>query len=126
VFLNRAVCVCGMLLAAMTLPAIGHEDPTDRVAELSSRIDRLPLDEDLYLQRSELHFISGRLDQAARDLDRALALGADLAVVRRLRGRLLLNMGRPLDALRCLRDLPVDPEVLLLRGRALRALDRLP
>jgi tetratricopeptide (TPR) repeat protein len=90
-------------LAALMLAGVGtayaHGDTHLQIALLDRQIAEHPREAALYAERSELHRIHQDWESASRDVEEAARLDplwreADLA-----RGRLLLEAGRPADAL---------------------------
>lgn len=78
--------------------AFGHGDVHDRIAGVNQQIATAPADAQLYLQRAELFRQHADWQAALADCDQAQPLdpAVDVAL---LRGRILLEAGRPADAL---------------------------
>ena len=121
----------GLLLACwlglLTVPAEAHEDPSDQVSHHSRLLLERPQDPDLHLRRGELLRLAGQWDEAEADYRSALAAGADPSVVALCRAGLALDRDEPGAALTALEPLADQSSAAcLIRGRALRRLERLP
>jgi tetratricopeptide (TPR) repeat protein len=110
--------------------ARAHGDIPRGIAKLDSQIEaawRAPGDSaalaHLLLERGELFRMRRNFDQAARDYDACARLQPDRPGLARARGRLLLDWGRPREALAALqpllRDPAVTPDIIYMHARAL-------
>lgn len=119
-----AVVVC----AALPGPALAHVALERQIDDLTARIAGAPRDATLYLRRGELHRAHADWAAAAADYRHARAIDPRLDVVDYCAGRMLLESGRPADALRSVgrflashRD---HPGALTVRARVLARLGR--
>ena len=129
----RALLLTGFLAVAVSLvagswPALAHDDPTERIDDLSIMLQHAPRDARLLMRRGELYREVGRYADAEADLAAAERLAPDLEGLNYARGLLSLEAGKRARALvaldRALVRSPGSGEVLLLRSRAWTALDR--
>jgi tetratricopeptide (TPR) repeat protein len=122
------------LLSALAPAARAHGDIPRSIETLTARIESSGAPgpagsaalAHLLLERGELHRLRRDFDDAARDLDACARLRPDLPGLTMARGRLLLESGRPRQAVAALepllRDRAVAPETIYLHARALVAL----
>ncbi len=89
-----------VLAAAFALPTatLAHGELHDRIAAVERRIAREPSNPEHYLLRADLYRQHGDWPSALADLDRAAGLAPENAGALYLRGRVLLDAGRPADA----------------------------
>ena len=119
-----------LLLAATcglsTARCFAHGDVHDRIVLLTTQIAQGNTSSNglLYFQRAELFRIDGDYTNAMADLNRAAQLNPALTRVDFCRGRVLLEAGKPQDALaplnRYLAGKPEDAEAFITRARALQ------
>ena len=74
-------------------PIFGHNDPSDRITELSHRIEDDPENAILYLERGKLHRTAGEWRSAEPDFRRAVALDHELGRARLYLATTLLEPG---------------------------------
>jgi tetratricopeptide (TPR) repeat protein len=121
-----------LLAAAMSVvaepkAALAHDDPTERIDDLSIMLQHAPHDAHLLMRRGELYREVGRYADAEADLAAAERLSPRLEGLDFARGLLFLEAGQPARARvaldRVLARTPGLGEALLLRSRAWTALD---
>ncbi len=116
------------VLVGFTLPRLAraHAGIAEEMREVNARLATRPGDAALVLRRGELHRILGDYPAARADYERARRLDPDLAAVDLCLGTMLLDAGRPAEALRALdRFLAREPAHaggFAARGRARLAL----
>ena len=74
--------------------AFAHDQPHQRIDEISLELEHNPDHLELYLERGELYRHTARLDLALRDFDRVLLLNPDHKTVNLHSGRLLFEAGQ--------------------------------
>ncbi len=117
-------------LASLCAPALllAHGDLSDRIAALTTGIQRTPGAAKLYLDRAELHRQHSEIDAALADYSTAERLDPALTVIDLARGRMLADAGDWRGALppleRYLVRYPTSVDAARLRAHALRELDR--
>lgn len=124
-------CVTRGLLAALglcvALVAAAHGPLQEQIDALTEQIEQAPSAQ-LYLRRGELHRLHEDWDAALSDYRRAARLAPAEDTLDFLRGRALLEAGRPAPAKlaleRYLARHPDHAEALIVQARALRALGR--
>lgn len=108
--------------------AFAHVDVDRQLADLTERIARSPDDATLYLRRGELHRIHRDWVQAREDFDRARLIDSTLSVVDLCLGRMLLESGRPAEAMATLDRFivarPDSAEGFIVRARSMVRLGR--
>jgi predicted Zn-dependent protease len=123
---RRALAVLALALATA---APAHGPVQEQIDAVTAQIAQAPADPQLYLRRGELHRVHEDWDAALADYDRAAALAPADDIVDFLRGRALLEAGRPVPAKaaldRYLARHPDHTEALVTRARARRALGQL-
>ena len=127
----RTLLLTGLLATAVSMaagsrPACAHDDPTERIDDLSVMLQHTPRDARLLMRRGELYREVGRYAEAEVDLAAAERLAPGLEGLDYARGLLLLEAGQPARARlaldRALVRSPGSGEALLLRSRAWAAL----
>jgi len=120
--------VLAAVLIAVAIPraARAHAGIDEEIRDVDRRIAARPGDAELVLRRGELHRIHGDFAAARADYDRARRLDPDLAAVDLCLCTMLVQEGRPKEALRAIdRFLAREPDhsgALAARGRARLAL----
>ena len=113
-----------VVLACLALPpnAFAHEGLHEQIAEATRLIDASPRDATLYLKRADLQRLHGVPELALLDVDRAAALDTNADGIDFVRGKTLLDLGKPQDAAaaltRHLTRRPDDAEALFARATA--------
>lgn len=106
---------------------LAHGDVHDRIAGVTRQLAATPTDAQLYLQRAELFRQDADWQAALADCDTAQPLDATLDAAL-LRGRILLDAGRPADALPVLDGYlsrhPQHTQAWVCRARVLTRLSR--
>jgi len=106
--------------------ALAHAGIDEEMRHVDALIAEGPRDAVLVLRRGELHRIRGDYAAARADFERARRLDPDLAAVDLCLGKMMIDAGRPAEALRALdRFLAREPGhagALAARGRARLAL----
>ena len=115
-----------VLCLVLGMSAGAHPEIEDALIRLNARIAAQPADADLYVTRGELYARHEEWVVTEANYLRAAELAPDHPRLPLLRGALELATGRPSEARKHLdlafgRD-PKNPEVLVLRARAKRAL----
>jgi tetratricopeptide (TPR) repeat protein len=93
------LAVLGVTAIAAWMPVGAHADIDEQIASITMRLTGSPRDAALLLKRGELHRVHADWRLAAADFDRAEALDPALALVDLARGHLLLDEGRPAEAI---------------------------
>lgn len=88
----------------------------EAIGSYTTAIKLDPADFAALLGRGRQHLITGRFQQALKDLDAAHRIKPDNKSVHELRANAYLSMGRVPEALKDLTSAPEDAEVLSLRG----------
>ena len=118
---DALVGVCGILLASAAVVG-AHPEIEVQLSHISSQIEQSPDEADLYLKRGHIHRVHRDWKAGMADFRRAGELDPELHRVSRAIGRLLLEAGKPEQALpqleQFLKHQPGDPEGQILRGRA--------
>jgi predicted Zn-dependent protease len=116
-----------MALASLA-PAFAHVAVDGQIADVTHRIASRPRDASLYLHRGELHRVHRDWEAARADYERARAIDPSMSGVDLCFGRMLLESGRPIDAVaaldRYLAAKPESPEGFAVRARSLVKLGR--
>jgi predicted TPR repeat methyltransferase/thioredoxin-like negative regulator of GroEL len=93
--------------------ALQDGDLDEAGAGLDEAIDLAPADPDLRMARAELRQRLGNIEGATRDAAEAVILNSRDSVAKALLGVLMLQLGRPADAVACLHEAvaarPADP-----------------
>src|ERR1044072_144612 len=84
---------CAAMLCVPCL-AFGHADIETQIAAVTERIEKEPLNAELYLKRGELQRMHANWQEAEADYSRAAKLNPKLATVELARGNMLLDSGR--------------------------------
>ncbi len=113
----------GVALCAAPSAVRADDDVASRLREVTAKIGADPRDASLYAWRADLHRFARDFDAALADCERARALDPSAAKICVVCGRVLADAGYP-RAARAVADTglaaaPRDPELLLLRARAL-------
>lgn len=115
-----------LMLVVCQGSACAHDQPHQRIDEVSLELEHHPEKLDLYIQRGELYRHTSQWDLALLDFDRVLLLDPEHQTVNFHCGRLLFEAGHYPQARialdHFLLDKPHHPEGLLLRARVLRKL----
>jgi predicted Zn-dependent protease len=118
-----------MILAAAVLiwcaaDSFGHGDVHERINQLTQQISQTPSNATLYFQRADLYRVDQDFTNALADLNRLAQLDPALKRIDFFRGRVLLEAGRPHDAVpaldKYLAGKPDDPDAYTTRARARR------
>jgi tetratricopeptide (TPR) repeat protein len=121
-FMLAPLAALALALTLAPTMALAHEDPSDRIRELTSAIESHPSDSALYARRADLYRERGAWPEALADLQHAKSLDPALAGVDILAARVLFESGSPQAALeatdRALASQPT-PGAHLLRARIL-------
>ena len=126
----KRLAVAGLLvvLPATFRPALAHPAPDRQIAEVNRLIVARPRDATLFLKRGEIRRGLSDWKAAAADYRRARELDANLDAVDLCLGRMLVEAGRPQEAIPALdRFLAKHPDhsmALASRARALARLGR--
>ncbi len=114
------------MVISRVVPGLAHDEPNNRIEEITLQIQQDPHNAGLYLKRGALHRISSHWDLALADFDRVAQLDPDHPIIDFHRGRLLFEAGQlqpARDALdRFLSTHTNHTEGLIVRGRVLRKL----
>ncbi len=120
------LCASLSLLLCGVVPLAAHDEPHERIEEITFMLARDPDNAELYLERAELHRISEHWDKGLEDLERVADLDPEFDAVDFHRGRLLYEAGRPEEAGRSFdRFVAAHPEHVggrSYRGRVYRQL----
>lgn len=118
-----------LLLALLMLQPVSpaaHDDPSERITELTDQITRHPNDRALLLQRGKLLRLGGHYEAALHDFEQAVRRDGGPGDVDFQRGLTLLQAARPVEAKshldRYLAAYADDSRALATRARALVAL----
>jgi len=126
----RRLAVAGLLVALTATfgPALAHPAPDRQIADLDRLIAARPRDATLFLRRGEIHRGLSDWKAAAADYRRARQLDPALDAVDLCLGRMLVESGRPQEAIpaldRFLAKHPDHPMAIASRARALARLGR--
>ena len=121
--LGRAafVFVATMVAGVSSPSALAHPEIELQLANVSAQIEQSPGEAKLYLQRGQIHRVHRDWQAGMADFRRAEELDPELHRVALAIGRLMIEAGKPKQALppleRFLQGQPGDPEGLILRGR---------
>jgi tetratricopeptide (TPR) repeat protein len=88
------VALLALLVALGAGSASAHGPVHEQIRELSAAIDRAPRDAELYLRRGRAYLAAAHPDEAAQDLQRALALAPQLRAAHYFLGQAELAAGR--------------------------------
>ena len=120
------ICLFTAIACLNAWPASGHDGIDEQIARLTIQIANRPTAPDLLVRRAELYRESRRWNNALVDLDRAAALDPALTTADLVRANVLLDAGRPRDAIdsagRVLAHQPNHVGAIVVRARALTAL----
>lgn len=121
--------MAAVLLSVTSIPLVhGHGELHERIAELSTQIDRAPGDATLYFRRAEMRRLHQEWTAAEDDYRHALTLNPKLAAVRLGRATLRFDCGHAAEAEKLateyLLEVPGQADGLLLRARARATLGR--
>jgi len=118
-----AAALAGWIALGPVADARAHSELHDRIEEATAEITRSPGDAELRLKRAELLRRHEDWDAALADYDAAARLAPDHPELAFLRGRALVQAGRPADARAPLAAFaeahPDDPRAHLWHSRAL-------
>jgi predicted Zn-dependent protease len=126
----RRLAMAGLLgfLTAIFAPVGAHVAPDRQIENLDARIAARPWDATLFLKRGEIHRGLSDWKAAAADYRRARELDPALDAVDLCLGRMLVESGRPQEAIpaldRFLAKHPDHPMAIASRARALARLGR--
>jgi len=122
----RILLATAIIAAALPGAVLAHPGFDEEMRAVNAGIAANPRDATLALRRGELRRMSGDFAAARADYDRARRVDPDLAAVDLCLGTMLVQEGRPKEALRALdRFLAREPDhagALAARGRARLAL----
>lgn len=125
---HPGIVAATVLTLAWQPPASGHGEVHERIAELSTQIDRRPEDATLYFRRAEMRRLHQEWTEAEDDYRKAATLNPQLAAVRLGRATLRFDCGHAAEAEKLateyLAEAPGQSDGLLLRARARAAQGR--
>lgn len=125
---HPGIVAATVLTLAWPPPASGHGEVHERIAELSTQIDRRPEDATLYFRRAEMRRLHQEWTEAEDDYRKAATLNPQLAAVRLGRATLRFDCGHAAEAEKLateyLAEAPGQSDGLLLRARARAAQGR--
>lgn len=118
---RRAISNCDQDVEARRqyAQALWHQQKYhEAIEQLDAAIALTPDDASLHLQAAQMSFAAEHFNRASNEVRETLELDPQLAAAWRLRGQIVLKLGRPEQAIadyhRALRLAPGDPETLLL------------